>query len=225
MRKITSLLTAAMLAAVLVPGIASAQEGDQEAVARVFHCGLVTAYSPPEHTREDGISVHQSESSVTVGERTFAIAEGAINRVRPVVGEGTCLDGHLNASGALVGYWGFPMPQSCMVGDIARYDPATATRDGVLQLDSASSPPYTADSYIFRIPAGTVLPADVADSKKQYCFYFGLDSEGRAIVTRVEDHTTPPEPASPPGGSDTGTGTTGTPPTTAPRQLPSTSTR
>ena len=223
MRKIISFITTVTLAALLIPGLATAQEG-QQATARVFYCGLVTAYTPPESTREDGISVHQSEGSITVGDKTLAIAAGAINRpeARPVVGEGTCLDGHLNASGALISYWGLGMPPTCLASDVARYEPATATSDGVIQFAAFSSPPYTADSHVFRIPAGTVLPADVGDPDKLYCFYvFNLDSEGRAFLSRVEDMTPPEEtaPAQRPDG-DQGRGSTG-----GPRQLPSTSTR
>jgi hypothetical protein len=222
MRKITSLLTTAMLAGLLVPGLATAQEGSQQATARVFHCGLVKAYTAPEGTR-DGLLFHESDGSITVGEKTLAIAAGAQNHpdARPVVGKGTCLDGRLNASGALISYWGLGMPPTCLASDVARYEPATATSDGVIQFAAFSSPPYTADSHVFRIPAGTVLPDDVADPDRTYCFYvFNLDSEGRAILTRVEDHT-PPErtPGQSPAG-DHGRGSTG-----GPRQLPSTSTR
>jgi len=223
MNKIALLLTTAMLAALLVPGLATAQEGSQEATARVFRCGLVKAYTPPDGTR-DGISFHQSEGSITVGEKTLAIAAGAQNhpQARPVVGEGTCLEGRLNVAGALISYAGLGMPPTCLASDVARYEPATATRDGMLQFAMFSELPYTADSWVFRIPAGTVLPADVADPDKLYCFYvFNLDAEGRAFLSRVEDMTAPEEtaPAQRPDG-DRGRGSTG-----GPRQLPSTSTR
>src|SRR5688500_6335923 len=103
MRKFASLFTTATLAALLVPGIAIAQEDG--ATARVFHCGLVKAYAAPENTGQEFL-VHQTEGSVTVGEKTLAIAAGARTRAdtQPDVGEGHCLEGRLNAAGALVFY-------------------------------------------------------------------------------------------------------------------------
>lgn len=185
----------------------------EPAVASVYTCGRIDAWTAPTLTASPGVLRHEQRGSITIAGRVFAIAAGTEYRYPSpvVVGQPACLDGWLDASGALVQYsapTGLPKCIGASKETIKRYEPATATKAGILQLGSSTnSPPLTADSFLFPIPAGTVLPADVLTWF--YCFGLALDASGRAIVV-----------------SATYGGTATRPPAAgAVRQLPSTSTR
>lgn len=167
------------------PAVAAAQNVDP-AVASVYFCGRVDAWTEPTTTATPGIRRHEQAGSITIAGRVFPIAAGTQYQYPSlvVVGQPACLDGWIDASGALVQYaapTGLPKCIGASKETIRRYEPATATKAGVIQLGSATnSPPLTADSFLFPIPAGTVLPADVLTWF--YCFGLALDATGRAIV-------------------------------------------
>ncbi|HUG56473.1 MAG TPA: hypothetical protein VMJ92_05280 [Candidatus Limnocylindrales bacterium] len=184
----------------------------ERAVARIRICGSVSAWSGPV-AGPGATLVHEEAGSITVGSRTLAIAAGtsySLVNAPPVVGDTTCLSGLLDADGALIEYAAQPGMPPTTCGRLAEHQAPTGTEDGFVRfLVTGGTIPFTEESHLFRIPAGTSLPADAFDGS--YCFTLGLEPDGDAIVTGA----VVPEPG---GVSGPGAGTS------RPSQLPSTST-
>lgn len=147
-------------------------------------CGLVVAWTPPARV-SPGLLRHDTAGTIQIGTRTYAIAAGteySTVNASPVVGEPTCLRAALDADGRIIQYAAQPgLPSPVCASAPVEYVAPTATADGVVVTYRSSIFTYTADSYRYRIPAGTAIPADAASGA--YCWVLSLDARGDGVVS------------------------------------------
>ena len=147
-------------------------------------CGLVVAWTAPARVSA-GLLRHDTAGTITIGSRTFPIAAGteySTVNAPPVVGAATCMSAALDADGRIILYAAQPgLSTHVCASAPVEYVAPTATADGVVVTHRSSIYTYTADSFRYRIPAGTAMPADAASGA--YCWDLTLDASGDAIVS------------------------------------------
>lgn len=147
-------------------------------------CGVVAEWTAPVRV-SPGLLRHESAGSIRIGSRTYAIAadtEYSTVNASPVVGKPTCMSGSLDADDRIIQYAAQPgLPTPVCASAPVEYVAPTATADGVVVTHRSSIFTYTADSFRYRIPAGTAIPADAA--RGAYCWTLSLDERGDAVVS------------------------------------------
>lgn len=146
-------------------------------------CGLVAEWNAPVRVSA-GLLRHETAGRLRVGSRTYAIAAGteySTVNASPIVGQPTCLSASLDAEGRIIQYAAQPgMPEYLTSSGKEEYVAPTATADGLVRFRIGERP-YTAESYRYRIPAGTLMPANAVTDA--YCWTLSLDAPGDAIVS------------------------------------------
>ena len=146
-------------------------------------CGLVAEWTAPVRVSA-GLLRHETAGSIRIGSRIHTIAAGTeysgVNAT-PIVGQPTCLRASLDAEGRIIQYAAQPgMPGYLTSSPPEEFVAPTATADGLVRFRVGEFP-YTAESYRYRIPAGTAMPADAVSGA--YCWTLSLDALGDAIVS------------------------------------------
>lgn len=147
-------------------------------------CGLVAEWTAPAR-QSAGLLRHETPGSIRIGSRTYAIVAGteySTVNASPVVGRPTCMSASLDAQGRVIQYGAQPgMPDRfASLSSPEEYVAPTSSLDGLVRFRVGDGP-QAPESYRFRIPAGTALPADARDAA--YCWDLSLDAGGDAVVT------------------------------------------
>lgn len=147
-------------------------------------CGVVAAWTAPTRVSAGSLR-HDVAGAIRIGSRAYSIAAGteySTVNAPPVVGEPTCLSASLDVEGRIIQYAAQPgMPGPYCASRPEEYTAPTAAADGSVVVYRSETTTYTADSFRYRIPAGTRMPPDAASG--DYCWLLTLDKSGDAVVT------------------------------------------
>jgi len=158
-----------VIACLLVSSL-GAQAQEQRSLSA---CGRINAFTPATAT---------TDGSIAIGTRTYVLRADALysqmgqNRLALVVGREVCLNGALDASGAMLSYIGHGIPQP-YCGRVQSLRAPTGAVAGSLVIQDTGIA-------TFSIPVGTDLSNDAPSPYGTYkCYSLAVDAPGDAYVT------------------------------------------